>query len=70
MSRADAGRPVLAMVESNTTGSGRTFAVAARARGLRPVLLSAWPDRYPWAVEDDVDVARADTNDATSVVAV
>ncbi|MDQ1505019.1 MAG: argininosuccinate lyase [Actinomycetota bacterium] len=70
MTRADAGRPVLAMIESNTTGTGRTFAVAARARGLRPVLLSARPDRYPWAVEDDVDVAWADTNDATSVVAV
>jgi biotin carboxylase len=70
VTRADAGRPVLAMIESNTTGTGRTFAVAARARGLRPVLLSARPDRYPWAVEDDVDVAWADTNDATSVVAV
>jgi len=58
------------MVESNTTGTGRTFAGAARARGLRPVLLSTRPDRYPWVVEDDVDVARADTTDATSVAAV
>ena len=39
-------RPVLAMVESNTTGTGRAFATAARARGLRPVLLSARPERY------------------------
>ncbi len=67
---AEAGRPVLVMVESNTTGTGRTFAVAARARGLRPVLLSTCPDRYPWVVEDDVDVARADTTDAMSVAAV
>jgi biotin carboxylase len=58
------------MVESNTTGTGRTFAVAARARGLRPVLLSARPERYPWVIEDDIDVARADTTDATSVAAV
>jgi biotin carboxylase len=58
------------MVESNTTGTGRTFAVAARARGLRPVLLSTRPERYPWVAEDDVDVARADTTDATSVMAV
>ncbi len=58
---------MLAMVESNTTGTGRTFAVAARARGLRPVLLSSRPERYPWVVEDDVDVARADTTDPASV---
>ena len=58
---------MLAMVESNTTGTGRTFAVAARARGLRPVLLSGRPERYPWVVEDDVDVARADTTDPASV---
>jgi biotin carboxylase len=55
------------MVESNTTGTGRTFAVAARARGLRPVLLSSRPERYPWVAEDDVDVALADTADAASV---
>lgn len=64
-----ARQPVLAMVESNTTGTGRTFAVAARARGLRPVLVSRRPERYPWVVEDDVDVALADTTDAASVVA-
>ena len=67
MSLSEGGRPVLAMVESNTTGTGRTFAVAARARGLRPVLLSSRPERYPWAAEDDVDVARADTTDPASV---
>jgi biotin carboxylase len=60
----EAGRPVLAMVESNTTGTGRTFAVAARARGLRPVLLSSRPERYPWVVEDDIDVVLTDTTDA------
>jgi S-sulfo-L-cysteine synthase (3-phospho-L-serine-dependent) len=62
-------RPVLALIESNTTGTGRMFAVAARARGLRPVLLSARPERYPWVAEDGVDVARVDTSDATAVVA-
>jgi biotin carboxylase len=67
VSLREAGRPVLALVESNTTGTGRTFAVAARARGLRPVLLSLRPERYPWAAEDNVDVARADTTDAASV---
>jgi biotin carboxylase len=66
----EAGRPVLAMIESNTTGTGRTFAVAARARGLRPVLLSSRPERYPWIVEDDVDVVLADTTDAATVAEV
>ena len=67
MSLPEAGRPVLAMVESNTTGTGRTFAAAARARGLRPVLMSSRPERYPWVAEDDVDVVWADTTDAASV---
>jgi biotin carboxylase len=63
------GRRVLVLVESNTTGTGRDFAVAARARGLRPVVLSPHPDRYPWVAEDDVDVARADTTDPASISA-
>ena len=68
MSAAEAGRPVLALVESNTTGTGRSFATAARARGLRPVLLSPRPERYPWVAEDGVDLAWADTTDPASVV--
>jgi S-sulfo-L-cysteine synthase (3-phospho-L-serine-dependent) len=55
------------MVESNTTGTGRTFAVAARDRGLRPVLLSSRPERYPWVAEDAVDTVRADTTDPACV---
>jgi biotin carboxylase len=68
VSAAEAGRPVLALVESNTTGTGRSFATAARARGLRPVLLSPRPERYPWVAEDGVDIAWADTTDPTSIV--
>ena len=68
--RGERGRPVLALVESNTTGTGRMFAVAARARGLRPVLVGARPERYPWVAEDGVDVARADTTDAAAVAEV
>ena len=67
MSLGEDGRPVLAMVESNTTGTGRTFAVAARDRGLRPVLLSSHPERYPWVAEDAVDTARADTTDPACI---
>ena len=65
--RPEAGRPVLALVESNTTGTGRQFAASARTRGLRPVLLSSDPDRYPWVTEDRVEVVRADTTDASSI---
>jgi len=63
-------QPVLVMVESNTTGTGRAFALAARARGLRPVLLSLRPERYPWVAEEAVDVAGTDTTDAASVAEV
>jgi S-sulfo-L-cysteine synthase (3-phospho-L-serine-dependent) len=58
---------VVALVESNTTGTGRLFAAAARARGFHPVLLSARPDRYPWVAEDGVEVAWADTADPEAV---
>jgi len=64
------GRPLLVMVESNTTGTGPMFAAAARARGLRPVLLGRRPDRYRWVAEEGVEAARADTTDPESVVAV
>ena len=63
-------RPVLALVESNTTGTGRLFAAAARARGLRPVLLSTRPDRYPWVADDGVEIAWADTADPEAVALV
>ena len=55
--------PYFVLVESNTTGTGRLLAAAARARGLCPVLLSTRPDRYPWVEGDGVEVAWADTAD-------
>jgi lysylphosphatidylglycerol synthetase-like protein (DUF2156 family) len=48
--------PWFALVESNTTGTGRDFAEAARAHGLRPVLLARSPERYPYAAELGLDV--------------
>jgi S-sulfo-L-cysteine synthase (3-phospho-L-serine-dependent) len=56
-----------ALVESNTTGTGRSLVAAARARGLRPVLLSTRPDRYSWVEADGVEVAWADTSDPAAV---
>lgn len=61
---------ILVLVESNTTGTGRLFAAAARARGLCPVVLSTRPDRYPWVADDAVDVAWADTTDPAAVAEV
>jgi len=59
-----------ALVESNTTGTGRLLATAARSRGLRPVLLSTRPDRYPWVAGDGVEMAWADTSDPEAVAQV
>jgi argininosuccinate lyase len=62
--------PLFLLVESNTTGTGRLFAAAARARGLHPVLLSTRPDRYPWVAEDGLDVAWANTADPEAIALV
>ncbi|MGA4841748.1 ATP-grasp domain-containing protein [Streptomyces sp. G45] len=58
-----------AFVESNTTGTGREFCAAARARGLRPVLLTRDADRYPYVAEDAVAHRVLDTGDPAAVVA-
>ncbi|MGP3953683.1 ATP-grasp domain-containing protein [Streptomyces sp. 7N604] len=58
-----------AFVESNTTGTGRQFCAAARARGMRPVLLAKDPDRYPYAAEDGIATVALDTGDIDAVLA-
>ncbi|WNE94158.1 ATP-grasp domain-containing protein [Streptomyces luomodiensis] len=58
----------LAFVESNTTGTGREFCVAARARGLRPVLLTRDPGRYVYVERDGIDTRVLDTGDTAAVV--
>lgn len=59
---------VLALVESNTTGSGREFCAAARARGLRPVLLTRDPSRYGYVAQDGIDTVDTDTSDDDAVL--
>jgi len=49
------------LVESNTSGTGRLFAQAARDLGLKPVLISRQPDRYPYIAEDGIRSVTADT---------
>ncbi|MFJ8661903.1 ATP-grasp domain-containing protein [Streptomyces sp. NPDC093795] len=60
--------PWFAFLESNTTGTGREFCAAARARGLRPVLLTRDPDRYPYVVEDAIDTQVLDSADPVAVL--
>ncbi|MFF2026837.1 ATP-grasp domain-containing protein [Streptomyces sp. NPDC058171] len=57
-----------AFLESNTTGTGREFCATARARGLRPVLLTRDPGRYPYVAQDDVDTRLLDTSDLSAVL--
>lgn len=59
--------PVLVLVESNTTGTGRDFAQAARALGLHPVLLTKGERHYPYAVELGLDVRLTDTDSPAAV---
>ncbi|WP_051753614.1 ATP-grasp domain-containing protein [Streptosporangium amethystogenes] len=60
--------PWLAFLESNTTGTGREFCASARARGLRPVLLTRDPGRYPYVSQDGVDIRVLDTGDLSAVL--
>src|SRR5262245_28001024 len=60
--------PWLALIESNTSGTGRLFARAAIQQGYRPILLSADPSRYEYAREDGLDVLRLDTSDRSVLI--
>jgi len=60
--------PWLALVESNTSGTGRLFARAARELGCRPILLASDPARYADIAEDGVDLLRVDTSNVESIL--
>jgi biotin carboxylase len=60
----------LVLLESNTTGSGRLFCATARQMGLRPILLSRDPGRYPYVETDRIDNIAVDTGDLDTVGAV
>lgn len=60
--------PWFGFLESNTTGTGREFCAAARARGLRPVLLTRDPARYPYVAQDGIDTRLLDTSDLPAVL--
>jgi biotin carboxylase len=60
---------LLAFVESNTTGTGALFVERARRLGLRPVLLTRDPERYPFAAAGEVEVVEVETTDAAAILA-
>lgn len=60
--------PCLAFVESNTSGTGRLFALATREQGFRPVLITDNPSRYNYAAEDGIDVILKDTQDEKALL--
>ena len=59
----------LVLLESNTTGSGRQFCRAAVRSGLRPLLLSRDPGRYPYVAQDGVASRVLDPTDPAAVLA-
>lgn len=60
--------PYLAFVESNTSGTGRLFARAARDQKLRPVLITDNPSRYDYAAEDGIEVILKNTQDEDALL--
>lgn len=60
----------LALVESNTTGSGRQFCAAARDLDLRPVVLTRDPGRYPYLAVDGIETRHVEATDIAAVASV
>jgi biotin carboxylase len=48
----------LALIESNTSGTGRHFVSTARRLGLEPIVFAENPSRYPYLREDSVYVIQ------------
>jgi biotin carboxylase len=59
---------VLALIESNTSGTGRLFARVAAENGVQPVLLTADADRYPYVVQDQLEVFQVNTQDEAAIL--
>lgn len=60
---------LLLLAESNTTGTGRLFACRTAALGMKPVLVTSDPGRYPFAREGQVTHVLADTSDQAATIA-
>jgi len=51
----------LLFVESNSSGTGRLFALQTREQGARPVLLASNPDRYDFVRKEGIEAVSVDT---------
>ncbi len=58
----------LVFIESNTSGTGRLFARAARRHGLRPILMTDNPARYPYLKEDAIEALQLNTQDEQAML--
>jgi S-sulfo-L-cysteine synthase (3-phospho-L-serine-dependent) len=56
--------PRIILIESNTSGTGRLFALTARRLGLDPLLITENPDRYPYVQQDDIEYLRHPCGDS------
>ena len=54
-------------IESNTSGTGRLFALTARNLGLEPVVLTKDPGKYGYLASERIEHVTVDTDDAESV---
>jgi len=59
---------VLAFIESNTSGTGRLFARVAAENGVQPLLLTADAARYPYVVQDQLEVLQVNTQDEEAIL--
>jgi len=59
---------VLAFIESNTSGTGRLFARVSAENGVQPILLTADAARYPYVVQDQVEVLQVNTQDEEAIL--
>jgi argininosuccinate lyase len=59
----------LGFIESNTTGTGRLFALAARSIGVNPLLFTANPDRYGYVSSEGIEVVAVETTNESALLA-
>jgi argininosuccinate lyase len=58
----------LGFIESNTTGTGRLFALAARSIGVSPLLFTANPDRYGYVTREGIEVVPVETSNESALL--
>jgi len=60
-------KPWIVFIESNTSGTGHLFVTKAIQLGLRPVVLTDSPYRYPYLRQDKIEFVQTDTSDIESL---